>query len=109
MNEAVKELVAIGASVGALPEATPVHEAADLQDDLRRAGIQPYGWIVNRCSSRSGTGDPALLIKSRDENVHIAEVTARHADHSVLFPWTAWDLDRMDSVAGLSGTTYGKE
>jgi arsenite-transporting ATPase len=27
-----------------LPEATPVHEAASLQADLRRAGIEPHGW-----------------------------------------------------------------
>jgi arsenite-transporting ATPase len=32
----------------ALPEATPVHEAARLQDDLQRAGIKPYAWIVNQ-------------------------------------------------------------
>ena len=30
-----------------LPETTPVLEAAQLQDDLRRAGIEPWGWIVN--------------------------------------------------------------
>ena len=31
-----------------LPEATPVHEAAQLQDDLRRAGIEPFAWVVNQ-------------------------------------------------------------
>ena len=35
-----------------LPEATPVHEAARLQSDLARAGITPYGWIVNQSSCR---------------------------------------------------------
>lgn len=38
-----------------LPEATPTHEASALQDDLRRAGIEPYGWIVNRSFAFSGT------------------------------------------------------
>jgi anion-transporting ArsA/GET3 family ATPase len=31
-----------------LPEATPVHEAARLQQDLVRAGIQPFAWVVNQ-------------------------------------------------------------
>ncbi len=30
-----------------LPEPTPVTEARVLQDDLRRAGIQPWAWVVN--------------------------------------------------------------
>ena len=28
-----------------VPEATPVHEAARLQDDLKRAGITPFAWL----------------------------------------------------------------
>ena len=32
----------------ALPEATPVHEATRLQNDLLRAGITPFGWVVNQ-------------------------------------------------------------
>ena len=31
-----------------LPEATPVHEAAKLQEDLRRAGIRTFAWIINQ-------------------------------------------------------------
>jgi arsenite-transporting ATPase len=31
----------------ALPETMPVLEASALQDDLRRAGIEPYGWAIN--------------------------------------------------------------
>ncbi|SPW81660.1 ArsA-related P-loop ATPase [Escherichia coli] len=30
-----------------LPETTPVLEAANLQSDLERAGIHPWGWIIN--------------------------------------------------------------
>ncbi len=43
-----------------LPETTPVNEAADLQDDLRRAGIEPFGWVVNASLAGSGTKDPVL-------------------------------------------------
>jgi arsenite-transporting ATPase len=41
-----------------LPEATPVHEAADLQLDLRRAGIEPFAWVVNQVFSGLQTADP---------------------------------------------------
>ena len=30
-----------------LAESTPVHEAARLQADLQRAGIEPHGWVIN--------------------------------------------------------------
>jgi arsenite-transporting ATPase len=30
-----------------LAETTPVLEAANLQADLRRAGIEPWAWVVN--------------------------------------------------------------
>ena len=38
-----------------LPETTPVSEAAALQDDLRRARIEPYAWVVNRSLAAAGT------------------------------------------------------
>jgi anion-transporting ArsA/GET3 family ATPase len=38
-----------------LPEATPVHEAARLQDDLKRAKITPYAWIINQSFYAAGT------------------------------------------------------
>jgi hypothetical protein len=31
-----------------LPEVTPVSQAAALQDDLRRASIEPYAWVLNK-------------------------------------------------------------
>ncbi len=34
-------------TVAPAPEATPVHEAARLQADLLRAGIQPFAWVIN--------------------------------------------------------------
>lgn len=47
-----------------LPETTPMREAGSLQDDLKRAGIKPYAWLVNQSLSMlSGISD--LLLKSR--------------------------------------------
>jgi len=70
-----------------LPEATPVHEAAALQADLRRAGIEPYAWIVNQSLSRSGTTDPFLRARAQNELRYIKEVVHDHAPKAVLVPW----------------------
>ena len=47
-----------------LPETTPMREAATLQEDLKRAGIHPYAWVVNQSlSMQADITDP--LLKSR--------------------------------------------
>ena len=43
-----------------LAEATPVHEAERLQADLRRAGIEPFAWVINQSLLASGTRHPLL-------------------------------------------------
>ncbi len=35
-------------------EATPVHEATQLQNDLRRAEIEPFAWVSTRVLHRLG-------------------------------------------------------
>ncbi len=72
-----------------LPEATPVHEAAQLQADLRRAGIEPFAWIVNQCLSIVATGDPILQEKAASEGPYLREVADQHAQRWAVVPWTA--------------------
>ena len=72
-----------------LPEATPVHEAARLQDDLLRAGITPYAWVVNQSLAASGTKDPVLAERAALEYRYIAEVRDRLAQRVALIPWLA--------------------
>ncbi|MGN6644071.1 MAG: arsenical pump-driving ATPase, partial [Verrucomicrobiota bacterium] len=50
-----------------LPEATPVHEAAALQDDLHRAQIQPFAWVINQSFVGTGSRDPLLVARGRGE------------------------------------------
>jgi len=57
-----------------LPETTPVSEASALQDDLRRAGIAPYGWVVNKSMAITGTRDPLLRARIRGEKAQIERV-----------------------------------
>jgi arsenite-transporting ATPase len=75
-----------------LPEATPVHEAAALQADLKRAGITPYGWIINRSFAATGTQDPVLVAKGRHELAYIGEVCREFSTHTVLAPWIGVEL-----------------
>ncbi len=69
-----------------LPETTPVSEAAALQDDLRRAGIEPYGWVVNAVLSASSTRDPVLASRARLEVQHLQRV-AELANRVWTLPW----------------------
>ncbi|NML72499.1 arsenical pump-driving ATPase [Rhizobium sp. S-51] len=57
-----------------LPETTPVSEAGALQDDLRRAGIEPYGWVINKSMAITGTTDPLLAARIRGEAIQIERV-----------------------------------
>jgi len=70
-----------------LPEATPVHEAAQLQQDLRRAGISPFAWVINQSLTTLPISDPVLRGRQRNEAKYIREVTAQHAQRVAIVPW----------------------
>ena len=71
-----------------LPEPTPVHEAARLQDDLRRADIRPFAWVVNQSFGATDSRDPLLVAKGRQEAITLREIPAL-ASRSVVLPWRA--------------------
>lgn len=71
----------------ALAEATPVHEAAALQDDLRRAGIEPFAWVITQSLVPVAVRDPVLAARRAQELLYIDEVATRHARSAVLVPW----------------------
>lgn len=70
-----------------LPEATPVHEAAQLQRDLRRAEIEPYAWIINQSLAPLPVIDPVLKSRQVAERAFIREVVSDHAARVALVPW----------------------
>lgn len=70
-----------------LPEATPVHEAARLQDDLRRAGITPFAWIVNQTFATEGFRDSILRERGEREVPYIAEVRDQLSRRMAIIPW----------------------
>ena len=70
-----------------LPEATPVHEAIHLQQDLRRAGIEPYAWVINQSLSPLSVSDPFLRSRQAHERQFIDEVADQQATRTVLVGW----------------------
>lgn len=71
----------------ALAEATPVHEAAALQEDLRRASIEPYAWIVNQSLLPLEVRDPLLAAGcSQGARVALFRGSARAARETDLCP-----------------------
>lgn len=57
-----------------LAEATPVHEAAALQADLKRAGIEPFAWVVNQSLTPLTVTDPVLRRRRATEARYLDEV-----------------------------------
>ena len=80
----------------ATAEGTPVAEAQDLQNDLRRAGIEPFGWVINATLFGSGTRDPVLHSRTTLEQAQLAHV-AQVAERVWTLPWTA-DIATADKV-----------
>jgi arsenite-transporting ATPase len=70
-----------------LPEATPVHEADQLQRDLRRAEIEPYAWVINQSLLPLKVTDPVLRGRQNHEARFIQEVIAEYAQRTAIIPW----------------------
>ena len=77
-----------------LAESTPVHEADRLQADLRRAGIEPFGWIINASLATSGTAHPTLSARAAAELTHIERVRQLASRATWLVNWLVnWQPD----------------
>jgi arsenite-transporting ATPase len=70
-----------------LAESTPVHEAERLQADLRRAGIEPFGWVINSSLAASSTTHPTLRARAVGELTHIERVQRSSANGTWLVGW----------------------
>lgn len=70
-----------------LAEATPVLEASRLQDDLRRANINPRWWVINQSLYATNTNDPVLRGKATAEKEWTHEVNEALAKNCAIIPW----------------------
>jgi arsenite/tail-anchored protein-transporting ATPase len=69
-----------------LAETTPVLEASALAADLRRAGIEPYGWVVNNSLAIAGPSDPLLRRRAAEEVEQVERVARELADRVFIVP-----------------------
>ncbi len=69
-----------------LAETTPVLEAANLQQDLRRAGIEPWAWVINSSLAAAKPSSPFLVTRASRELPLINDVTAQFAKRVALTP-----------------------
>lgn len=72
--------------IATLAETTPVLEAANLQADLRRAGIEPWAWVINNCVAASAPSSPLLKQRARNELREIDAVAHIHATRFAVVP-----------------------
>ncbi len=69
-----------------LAETTPVLEAANLQADLRRAGIEPWAWIINNSLAATVVHSPLLRQRAANELAEIKTVATVHAQRYAVVP-----------------------
>ncbi len=72
--------------IATLAETTPVLEAADLQDDLRRAGIEPWAWVINNSVAAAHPQSPLLRRRAHNELQEISAVAKQHAQRHAVVP-----------------------
>jgi arsenite-transporting ATPase len=88
-----------------LAETTPVLEAANLQADLRRAGIEPWAWVINNSVAAAHPHSPLLRQRARNELAEIDAVATRHAKRYAVVPLLKREpvgIERLLELAGHS-------
>jgi arsenite-transporting ATPase len=85
-----------------LAETTPVLEAANLQADLRRAGIEPWAWIVNQSVAAAQPRSPLLRQRAYNERAEIDAVAGMHARRHAVVPLLLHEPVGVDRLLELS-------
>ncbi|QXC39898.1 arsenical pump-driving ATPase [Aeromonas jandaei] len=84
-----------------LPEPTPVQEAANLQADLRRAGIEPWGWLINHSLQQAAVSSPLLQLRAERQLPYIEAVEQQHASRYAVVPLLAEEPVGPDALRRL--------
>lgn len=72
-----------------LPEITPVSQAKALQDDLGRAKIEPFAWVINKSVLAAGTSDPLLAARLQGEQTQMERISDGLSKRTFVVPWMA--------------------
>ena len=84
-----------------LPETTPVLEAESLQADLRRAGIEPWAWVINSSLSAASPKDPLLVARAAEEQQHVERVQ-KSVSRVAIIPWLTQEPTGSERLLELS-------
>jgi arsenite-transporting ATPase len=88
-----------------LPEATPVLQAQVLQDDLRRAHIEPFAWVINKSILAADTHDPLLQARLAGEARQMDKVENSLAKKTYVLPWLARPPIGVEALGRLVAPT----
>ncbi|QPK63222.1 arsenical pump-driving ATPase [Methylomonas sp. LL1] len=89
--------------IATLAETTPVLEAANLQADLLRAGIEPWAWIINHSIAATTVHSPLLRQRAANELREIEAVANQHAQRYAVVPLMHEEpvgVERLSKLAG---------
>lgn len=87
-----------------LPETTPVLQAQALQEDLRRAQIEPFAWVINKSILAADTHDPLLQARLTGEAKQMARVENELAKKAYVLPWLAQPPIGVEALGDLVRT-----
>jgi arsenite/tail-anchored protein-transporting ATPase len=89
-----------------LAETTPVLEAANLQADLRRAGIEPWAWVINNSIAATVVHSPLLRQRAANELPEIKTVATVHAQRYAVVPLLKEEPIGVGRLLELSQANY---
>ncbi|MCL5285142.1 MAG: arsenical pump-driving ATPase [Nitrospirae bacterium] len=90
-----------------LGEPTPVMEAGELASELRRAGIEPWGWVVNASVAAARPTSSLLRSRARKEEAEIRKVLEGHAARVAVVPLLEREPVGVRELFGLLRKTGG--
>jgi arsenite/tail-anchored protein-transporting ATPase len=91
-----------------LAETTPILEAANLQADLRRAGIEPWAWVINNSVAATVVHSPLLRQRAANELKEIEAVATVHAQRYAVVPLLKEEPIGVERLLELSQANYKK-
>lgn len=84
-----------------LPETTPVLQAKVLQDDLRRANIEPFAWVINKSILAANTHDSLLQARLTVEVQQMKKIENGLAKKTYVLPWLACPPIGLEALGKL--------
>jgi len=84
-----------------LAETTPVLEAEELQEDLQRAGIHPWAWVINNSIAAAHPQSPFLRKRAANEIEQIDRVHAL-SPRVVIVPLLAEEPIGVEKLSALT-------